>query len=186
MMKYFLIKPDYPENYGRVNYIDLEVQEKIMQNYTLDNKPIEELCLPLPLRFEVIFANGDGEKAMLPFYTLNTRNALIRKDLLEAVLAAGGSRIKTLDAVIVERQGGHEHLNFAFVIMEIVDVIDKTKKNYWEGLIVLKKDDPGAQDVHMFYINDTSILVDEDAKGSIERRHIGGIIYYDPEKYAGL
>jgi hypothetical protein len=185
-VKYFLIKPDYPENYGRVTYLDIEVQEKILQYYTLDNKPVEELNLRLPLRFEVIFANNDGEKAMLPFYTLNTRNALIRKDFLEAVLAAGKSKIRTIDALIIERHNGREHHDFQFVILEKVDIIDKTKKNYWEGLIVLKTDDPNAKDLHIFYINDTSILVDEDAKRSIVNHNINGIIYYDPEKYAGL
>jgi hypothetical protein len=38
----------------------------------------------------------------------------------------------------------------------------------------------------MFYINDTAILVDEDAKKSLENHNINGIIYYDLEKYAGL
>lgn len=185
-MKYFLIKPDYPENYGRVTYMDMDVQETILQRYTLDNRPIAELDLRPPLRFEVIFANNDGEKTLLPFYTLNTRNALIRNDFLDALLAAGESKIKTLDAVIIEKHGGREYNGFKFVILEKVDIIDKTKKNYWEGLIVLKTGDPGVTDLHIFYINDTSILVDEDAKQSVEKRNIGGIIYYDPEKYAGL
>lgn len=196
-MKYFVIKPDYPENYGRVNYRDLEVQGKILQNYTLDNRPIEELRLETPLGFEVVFANNSGEKTMLPFYTLNTRNALFRDDFLEAVLAAGGSaaaessaaagnsKIKTLDAVIIEKHSGQEHRDFKFVIMEKIDLIDTSKKNYWEGLIVLKRDDPRVKDIHIFFINDTSILVDEDARSSIERRGIS-LVYYDPEKYAGL
>jgi hypothetical protein len=185
-MKYFLIKPGYPENYGRVDYMDSETQGKILQSYTLDNKPIEELNLDLPLRFEVTFANNDSEKTMLPFYTLNTKNALFRSDFLKSVLAAGGSGIKTLDVVIIERRNGREYHDFKFIIMEKIDIIDKTKKNYWDGLIVLKKDDALVKDIHIFYINDTSILVDEDAKNSIEQHNIRNIMYYNPEKYAGL
>jgi hypothetical protein len=166
--------------------MDMEVQEKILQNHTLDSQPIETLNLQLPLQFEVIFSNNDGEKKLLPFYTLNTRTTLIRKDFLEAVLAIGESGIKVLDAIITERHSGREHADFKFITMEKIDLIDRTKKNYWEVLIVLKTGDPAVQYLHMFYINDTSILVDENAKRSIEKHNINGIIYYDPEKYAGL
>ena len=185
-MKYFLIKPNHPENFGAVHYTDSAVQAEIYQRYTQDGKPAAALNLRLPLQFEVVFANNEGEKVMLPFYTLNTRNALFRKDFLEAVLAAGDSEIKTLDALIIDSHTGSHYADYQFISMEKIDIFDKTKKNYWEGLVVLKKDDHAASGLHIFYIDDTSILIDEQAKACIEKRGIPNIAYYDPEKYAGL
>jgi hypothetical protein len=122
---------------------------------------------------------------------------LMRDDLVEALQAAGVDNLELFAAVIKDTLTGAEHTNFkAFNIVGVIAAADMGKSVLMgtsESTMIdadfesLAIDEKKAAPFRLFRLAESvnAIMVDDVVKGEVERRAIPGMVFYEPEDWAG-
>jgi hypothetical protein len=146
-----------------------------------------------PLTYTLDAARPGNIPAMID----DTAYPLMRDDLVEALRAVGVDNLEFFEAVIVDPATGQEHRNYkAFNIIGAVAAADMSKSvraSSSDSTIIdadfdsLSIDATRAAPFRLFRLAESvnAIVVDEAVKKEVERRNIEGMIFYDPEDWAG-
>jgi hypothetical protein len=133
----------------------------------------------------------------IPAMIDGTEYPIMRDDVIEALRAVGVDNLELFEAVIVDPATGHEHRNYkAFNILGAVAAADMSKSvlaSTSDSTVIdadfdsLSIDARRAAPFRLFRLAESvdAIVVDEAVKIEIERRNIEGMIFYDPEDWAG-
>jgi hypothetical protein len=153
----------------------------------LRTPPTEPLIYTLDPRFP----------GAIPAMIDGTEYPIMRDDVVEALRAVGVDNLQVFEAVIVDPATGKEHRNYkAFNVLGAVAAADMSKSvlaSTSESTVIdadfdsLAIDAARAANFHLFRLAESvnAIIVDEAVKNEIERRNIEGMIFYDPEDWAG-
>jgi hypothetical protein len=148
--------------------------------------------IPTPLAYTIDSDRPGNLKAMHEGYDC----PLMRNDLIEALQAAGVNNLELFDAVIVDEASKVEHRDHkAFNVVGIVSATDfgssvvaSADSNlidvFFESLSI---DETKASGFRLFRLAEsvTTIIVDERVKNEIEKRAVPGMIFLEPEDWAG-
>jgi hypothetical protein len=127
----------------------------------------------------------------------DTAYPVMRDDLVEALQAAGVDNLQLFPAVIRDPSTGTTHSNYkAFNIVGVVAAADMAKSVAAEGsdsamidvdFDSLAIDEKAAGPFRLFRLAESvsAIIVDEIVKQEVERRNIPGMVFYEPETWAG-
>jgi hypothetical protein len=133
----------------------------------------------------------------IPAMITGTEYPIMRDDVIEALRAVGVDNLELFDAVIVDPRTGQEHRNYkAFNVLGAVAAADMSKSvraSSSDSTVIdadfdsLSIDAARAAPFRLFRLAESvnAIVVDEAVKSEIERRNIEGMIFYDPEDWAG-